>query len=655
MAPDDPSWASRIRALVVGPKKDLDDRSIFHRLSLVPLLAWIGLGADGLSSSSYGPAEAFKTLGQHTYLAVFLALMTLATVLLISGAYSRIIEQFPHGGGGYVVATKLLGRTAGLVSGSALLVDYVLTITTSVAAAGDTLFSLWPGGVHLKLGFEIAAVIGLTVLNIRGIRESVIVLAPIFLLFLVTHAVLILGGVLGHLGSFPEVTGEVTGGFHAGVSVLGLAGMGLLFLHAYSLGGGTYTGIEAVSNGLQIMREPRVQTAKRTMAYMAFSLALTSSGLLLCYLLWHIHPDDKKTLNAVLVETMTGGMPLGGSFAFLTLFSEGALLIVAAQAGFIDGPRVLANMANDSWVPRRFAALSDRLTTANGVFLMGGASLAALLYTHGNVDALVVMYSINVFLTFFLSMFGMLKHWLVKRDRREWKQRTVLFATGALLCGAILIVTIMEKFREGGWITLLVTSLLVLLCMSIRRHYWKVAKQLSRLYSEVEPLKPGIVPATPEDLNPDLPTAAVLVAAYGGLGIHTTQKILATFRGHYKNLVFISIGVVDSGGFKGADDIENLRASTEAALQKYVALGQRLGVPSAYRMAIGTDAVAEADRLCRQVAQEFTDTTFFSGKIIFQKERWFQRLLHNETALAIQKRLQWSGLTMVVLPTRVHG
>src|SRR5207237_3275600 len=133
----------------------------------------------------------------------------------------------------------------------------------------------------------------------------------------------------------------------------------------------------------------------------------TAPGLLPCYLLGRVTPVAGKTLNAVLVEKMTARLPMGGTLAVITLFSEGVLLVVAAQAGFIDGPRVLANMAVDNWMPRRFAALSDRLTTQNGIVLMGAASLLALLYTGGDVAKLVVMYSINVFLTFSLSMFGM--------------------------------------------------------------------------------------------------------------------------------------------------------------------------------------------------------------------------------------------------------
>ncbi len=170
---------SSVSRLLFGKPRDLRDPRLHHRLSLVAFLAWVGLGADGLSSSAYGPEEAFKALGQHTYLAVALAALMAITVLLISAAYRRIIEEFPSGGGGYVVASKLLGPTAGVVSGSALLVDYVLTITISIAAAGDALFSFLPPAWHgSSCRWRSRSSCCLTTLNIRGVRESVHGAAP---------------------------------------------------------------------------------------------------------------------------------------------------------------------------------------------------------------------------------------------------------------------------------------------------------------------------------------------------------------------------------------------------------------------------------------------------------------------------------------------
>src|SRR5213594_93028 len=188
---EQPDRLTRLWRRLFGAPRDVQDPGIFHKISLIALLAWVGLGADGLSSSAYGPAEAFKNLvarnpltgrmeGQW-YLAIFLALATATTVFIISYAYSRVIEQFPHGGGGYVVATKLLGKQAGVVSGGALLVDYVLTITVSIAAAGDALFSLlpqrwidWKHIAAVKLTVEAGFIVILLILNLRGVKESVI-------------------------------------------------------------------------------------------------------------------------------------------------------------------------------------------------------------------------------------------------------------------------------------------------------------------------------------------------------------------------------------------------------------------------------------------------------------------------------------------------
>jgi amino acid transporter len=419
-------WA-RIRRVALGAPKDVRDPNAFHKLSLVALLAWVGLGADGLSSSAYGPDEAFRQLGEHTGLAFFLAIATGMTVFIISYGYSRIIEQFPSGGGGYVVSSRLLGARAGLVSGAALLVDYVLTITISIASGADAIFSFLPERwLVFKLPFAFAGLALLTLMNFRGVKESITALTPIFVVFLVTHAILLLVAIGSHVGDAGTVAHEVRGNISESVKALTLFGAVKLFVRAYSLGGGTYTGIEAVSNGLPLMREPRVQTAKKTMVLLSASLAITAGGILLAYLLVHARPEAGKTMNAVLLEAVTGGwvvagIPIGKGFVITALVSEGALLFVAAQAGFTDGPRVMANMATDSWLPHRFAGLSDRLAMNNGIALMAASALGALIYTHGDVSKLVVMYSINVFLTFSLSNLAMTRFWIKHRaEHPSW-------------------------------------------------------------------------------------------------------------------------------------------------------------------------------------------------------------------------------------------
>jgi len=633
----------------------LKEASIFHKLSLVPLLAWIGLGADGLSSSSYGPEEAFRALGNHTYLAVFLALATAVTVFVISYAYSRIIEHFPHGGGGYIVATHTIGQTAGVVSGSALLVDYVLTITVSLASCGDAIFSFLPMEYHfLKMPFVIGLIVFLMVMNLRGVKESVTVLVPIFIIFLATHIILLVFGIGTHFLQTKVIASQVHGGLKTDLATIGTIGVWALFLRAFSMGGGTYTGIEAVSNSMQIIREPKVANGKLTMLYMALSLAIMASGLIVCYLLFSIMPTPGRTMNAMLADRIFGSWPLGGTIALVTILSEGALLMVGAQAGFIGGPRIMGNMAMDMWFPRRFASLSERLTMQDGVLLMGLSSLVLLVYTHGSVSALVVMYSINVFLTFSLSQFGMINYYLKRKGRESsWRRYILVHLVGFLLCITILMVTVAEKFGEGGWLTLVITGCLLGFCYLIRAHYRSVRKGARSLDDILMGMYLEGSKVNTDPCNPDDMTAILLVGGYTGFGLHTFLSIFRTFPNMYKNFIFASIGEIDSGSFKGADEVEALKRSVEEAMKKYVNLARKLGYPAEYRIDIGTDVVDTATALCQSMANDYPRSTVFAGKLIFQKEGMFQRFLHNETAFAIQRRLQWEGVPMVILPIRV--
>lgn len=300
---------NKVWQLLFGKPLDPLDPRTRHAIAVTPILAWVGLGADGLSSSCYGPEEAFLALGQHTPLALFLAVATASMVFVIALGYNQVIELFPTGGGGYRVATALLGPRPRLVSGAALL------------------------------------------------------------------------------------------------------------MRAFSLGGGTYTGLEAASNNVNMPAEPRVPAGKTTMFYMATSLAFTAGGIILLYMLWHAKPAEGQTLNAVVFGSVIDHLGLGSAFARHALLAavlafEAGLLLVGAQTGFLDGPAVLSNMAGDSWVPRHFRDLSTRLVRQNGIVVMGVSSLAILMWTHGNVDILVVLYSINVFLTFSLSLLGLCT-WLI--------------------------------------------------------------------------------------------------------------------------------------------------------------------------------------------------------------------------------------------------
>jgi amino acid transporter len=387
-------FGQRIKNIVIGEAKDPYDKSLFHKLSLIAFFAWVGLGADGLTSSCYGPEEAFRTLGSHYYLAILVALGSAITIFIVSTSYSQIIELFPTGGGGYLVSSKLLSPTFGMISGCALLIDYVLTITVSIASGADAIFSFLPREwLVYKLEYTVLAIIILSVMNMRGVKESIIVLMPIFVVFIVTHVFAIFYTLFANAGQLPQVIANTNSNINSTYIQLGMFGMLFLLLKSYSMGAGTFTGIEAVSNGLQILREPRVVTGKRTMVYMSVSLAFMVVGLMFGYLIYKVEPITGKTLNAIYFESLTNnwGNFAGTSFVLITLISEGALLFVAAQTGFIDGPRVMANMALDQWFPNRFANLSDRFVTKNGIFVMGTAATLMMVLTKGSVQFLVVL------------------------------------------------------------------------------------------------------------------------------------------------------------------------------------------------------------------------------------------------------------------------
>jgi len=443
----------KVQRWVLGAPRDPLHRAQREGMLLVAFLAWIGLGADGLSSANYGPEEAFLALGGHNHLAVYLALATALTVVIICLGYIQVIELFPSGGGGYRVASVLVGPYAGLISGSALIVNFVLTAALSVASGVDALFSLLPLVWQAwKVPAEIAIIAGLTVANLRGIKEVLMILMPIFVGFLITHGGFIVFGVLGHIGTLPSLVPDTiheTSGLAAQIGWGAVAG---IVLQAFALGGGTYTGIEAVSNNIHMLREPRMVTGRWTMTYMATSLSIAAGGLIVLYLLWGVAPEYGRTLNAVtfrlvLAHYLGSQQVAQAAIMLVTLGTAAGLLFVASNTGFLGGPAALANMAIDRWMPHQFAHLSNRLVTQNGVLLMAVSAIAILVVTSGRVDKLVVLYSINVFISFVLSFVGLTRHWLRKREGEGLRPFRLFVAVfGLILTATILTVTVINKF-----------------------------------------------------------------------------------------------------------------------------------------------------------------------------------------------------------------
>jgi hypothetical protein len=214
---------------------------------------------------------------------------------------------------------------------------------------------------------------------------------------------------------------------------------------------------------------------------------------------------------------------------------------------------------------------------------------------------------------------------------------------------------VVEKFFAGAWMTLLVTAVLIAFCWLIHRHYTGVSVKLAKLSQSLCDL-PMTAPtsAVPAGLDASQPLAVLLVSGYNGLGVHSLLTIFRQFPGLYKQVAFVSVSVMDSGSFKGIAELDNLKLETREVLDRYIELAHNFGLAASGYTSTGTDPVEEIDALCRKIGHEYPKAVFYGGKLIFRRDTWYQRLLHNETATAIQRRLQWEGLATVVLPVRVR-
>ena len=652
----------KLRNFLFGNPRDFFDKETRRSISLVAFLAWVGLGADGISSSCYGPEEAFVALGNHTELAIYLAIATALTVFIISYAYTQVIELFPNGGGGYRVATRLLGRYAGLVSGSALIVDYVLTISISIASGIDAIFSFLPKDFQgAKLIMAIVSVGFLAILNLRGMKESIKFLLPIFLGFIFTHFFLIIHGIIAHGYGIQVLIPQATAEVSEMKSSMGWVFVLSIFLKAFSMGGGTYTGLEAVSNNVNTLSEPRVRTAKITMFLVAISLAFMAAGIILLYLLWGVNKVPGQTLNATTFYAITegwyfNGIQLGKFVVPIVLILEAGLLIVAANAGFLAGPNVVASMASDEWMPKSFSSLSSRLVQKNGILFMAICAIATLIITNGSVHILVVLYSINVFITFSLSLLGLTIYWLRHRKRqRNWLSKMLVALAGFIVCFSILMVTIFEKFYEGGWITILITSVFVLVGWSIKKIYERFRHNLALTESQFEDFHEQCQSPSSilETIDKKAPTAAIIVDQTFGSGMNCLLQIKKLFPGIFKNFIFVTVGEVDSNTLREERKWRDMRRKTKSVLSKYKNYCNANGRFAKAYIGYDTDIVEKLSQLTDRVAKDYENVIFFGTKFIFDNENIFTQILFNHVPYIMQRRLHVKGLNMVILPMKI--
>ena len=639
-----------MKSRLFGKPIDPFKSDIMKKTALVSFFAWIGLGADGLSSSCYGPEQAYIALGQYPALTLFVALGMVVSIFIIALSYNQVIELFPSGGGGYKVASQLLGPMAGVVSGSALIVDYVLTIAISTASGADAIYSFFPASIHFtKLPLEFLIILIFIFMNLRGAKESIRLVMPLFLAFVITHLALIIDGIATHSQSMVAVTQKSYQEAHTLSHHVGFLLMLAFILHAYSLGSGTYTGIEAVSNNVNKLVEPRVKTGKLTMLYMAVSLSVVAGGITLLYMLWHVTPRPYETLNAVVFSDILGKSHLAHVGLIIALMLEGGILFVAANTGFLAGPNVLANMAADNWLPRRFQLLSSRLVNSQGIIFYGVAALIILLLSDGKVGWLVVLYSINVFITFSLTTLGMFSYWLSNRENtRQWWTKCAMSLLGFMLTSFVLCVVLVSKFFEGGYFTIIVTCMVIAFCYFVRRHYSWVGRELRQRNREsVPPLSD--IPCEEIPIRTEEKTAIILISDKV-TGMHCLHWILKHFPETFSNFVFIGVGQVDIKSFSGKRALKRMNKEVNERLQYFVTYCHQKKLAATFYTDYGSDVVEHLVGLCHITREKFPNHMFFASQMTFQKDTWFKRFLHNGVTYILERKLHTMGDEILLLP-----
>jgi amino acid transporter len=429
--------------------------------------------SDALSSVAYGTEEILLVLvaaGTGAALGYSLPLMVgiVALVAIVAASYWQTIHAYPSGGGAYIVAKDNLGELPGLVAGASLLIDYVLTVAVSIAAGVAAVTSAVPALYRFRVEICVLCVVGVTVANLRGVRESGRIFTIPTYWFVGSLYLLILAGLYrvfsGTAQPLPaeevKATQELTI---------------FLLLRAFSSGCVTLTGTEAVSNGIPAFRPPESRNAALTLAWMACILGSSSLGMAYLAHTYQVVPREAETVVSVLARTI-----FGQNMLYYNLQAATALILfLAANTSYQDFPRLSSIMARDGFMPRQMANRGDRLVFSNGILILSGLSVALLVIFEGDTHALIPLYAVGVFLSFTLSQSGMVRHWLKLKDERPRPHHIALNALGAAATGVVCVVIAVSKFTHGAWVVIVLIPILVVTLLRIHRHYQQVAAKLS--------------------------------------------------------------------------------------------------------------------------------------------------------------------------------
>jgi amino acid transporter len=465
---------ARLRQVVFG-RPLANEEEIEERLSKKKALAIFS--SDAISSSAYATEEILRVLvvaGVGALLVSVQVAVAIAVLLaVVSVSYRQVCRAYPNGGGAYVVARTNLAPIFGLVAAAALLIDYVMTVAVSTAAAIAQIQSVIPAAYDVRIEIAFISIALITVANLRGLRESGNIFAvPTYLFVGLALAIVAIGLVRIVTGTAVPVPQEPDA-VEFGTETLGV----LLLLKAFAGGSVALTGVEAIANGVPAFKPPESKNAADTMTIMAVLLAILFVGLTVFAVTFGLIPTDEggPSIVALAARTAFGeASPLFYTFAASTAL----ILFLAANTSFNAFPRLAAILSEDGYMPRQFSFRGDRLAYSWGIVLLAGVAFLLLAAFGGDTHALIPLYSVGVFLCFTLSQLGMVKHWLRGRES-GWRWRLGVNATGCLLTGVVLGIVVFEKFADGAYLVVILVPVLVGMMLFISRQYGRSARQLA--------------------------------------------------------------------------------------------------------------------------------------------------------------------------------
>ena len=457
-----------LKRWVVGPPMPLAQA---RHERLTKRVALAVFSSDALSSVAYATEEILLVLvlagAAAAHLTVPIALSITALLVIVAISYQQTIYAYPSGGGSYIVARANLGTVPGLIAAAALLVDYVLTVSVSVAAGVAAITSAFPELTTHKVALGVLCVAGIAMANIRGVRESGRIFAVPTYVFIVSFRLLVAVGVYRLLtGTLPPAAPAPVASTEALTW--------FLVLRAFSSGCTAMTGTEAISNGIPAFRPPESRNAAITLGFMALILGTLFVGITVLASALGILPAESETVVSQIARRLFGT----GLFYYLIQASTALILVLAANTSFADFPRLASLLARDRFVPRQFASLGERLVFSNGILVLAGFAALLIVIFGGDTHALIPLYAVGVFISFTLSQAGMVRHWWAKLGS-GWRHRLVINGVGAVTTGVVAVVIAVTKFTHGAWIVVLVIPILVASFLAMRRHYEEVALGLS--------------------------------------------------------------------------------------------------------------------------------------------------------------------------------